>query len=85
MTNAERNRSIAVGMLIELYIPTANDFELRDASRDEIAGNIDKLAQLGRTDRWQAAIKRWAAMVREPGNNIRWALIQGCVYAGHAI
>jgi hypothetical protein len=56
------------------------------ATPDEIAGNIEKLAQLGRTDRWQAAVKRWATMVREQKtlDGIRWAFLQGMVYACHA-
>lgn len=51
-----------------------------------IADNIRKLLTLGRTDRWQAAISRWANMVSESGNemSLRWAFLQGMVYAGHA-
>jgi hypothetical protein len=90
MTNAERNRQEAIGMLIELYVPESRNYELQSINTAEIAGNIEKLAALGKTDRWQAAIKRWASMVRESSAtdvnrpSIRWALIQGCVYANHA-
>lgn len=45
------------------------------ASRDEIAADIEKLAALGKTDRWQAAIARWAKEVRE-NESLRWALLQ---------
>jgi hypothetical protein len=90
MTNAEQNRQEAIGMLMELYLPETRDYKLQSTDTDEIAVNISKLAALGKTERWQSAIKRWAAMVREshatdPNRpSIRWAIIQGSVYANHA-
>ena len=89
-------------MISELYLPTPecvdacegerplyllNSYEGRYATGNEVAENIEKLAQLGRTARWQAAIDRWARMVREHGGNLdslRWAFLQGMIYAGHA-
>lgn len=103
MTNAVRNRQTAIGMLSELYLPTpaccdaseqdrplylVNYYAARYATGAEIAENIEKLAQLGRTARWQSAIAHWARMVRECGDNIdsiRYAFLQGMIYAGHAV
>lgn len=85
MTQAQRYRQEAIGMLSELYLPASRDYEFPpDVSREEIAGNIAKLAQLGRTERWRAAIRRWAAMVRANDGNLRHAFLQGMIYAGHA-
>jgi hypothetical protein len=99
--NAAEKRQEAIGMISELYLPTpectdsvvndrplylVNYYAARYATGNEIADNIEKLAQLGRTDRWQSAIKRWAAMVRESEklDDIRWAFLQGMIYASHA-
>ena len=102
MNKAQLNRQTAIGMISELYLPTskcadavsedrplylANYWAGRYATGAEIADNITKLARLGRTARWHAAIDRWANMVRECGDNldnIRWAFLQGMIYAGHA-
>ena len=95
---AEMRRQTAIGMLSELYLPTPRDdddsrpayhcnfWEGRYATGAEVAENVAKLAQLGRTDRWQRAIHRWSAMCREaPGvRELRHAFLQGMVYAGHA-
>jgi hypothetical protein len=98
--NAKERRQEAIGMISELYLPTREpDGAYRDepvylinywaahyATSAEVADNIEKLIQLGRTDRWQAAIKRWAAMVRHAKklDDIRYAFLQGMIYAGHA-
>jgi len=87
--NAADKRSIALGMIVELYFPSppgakyGTDFIGTDPNA--IADNIAKLDVMGRTDRWKAAIRRWAGMVRnaEPGS-LRWAFLQGLIYAGHA-
>jgi hypothetical protein len=102
MTAYEKRRE-ALGMISELYLPTpelceasgqdrplylVNAYAGRYATGAEVAGNIEKLAQLGRTARWHAAIDRWANMVREHSGNVdslRWAFLQGMIYAGHAI
>lgn len=70
-------------MLHELYIPESDGFERRYTTRDEIAGNIRKLAQLGRTDRWQVAIENWARAV-ESEANLDWAFLQYGIWAGYA-
>jgi hypothetical protein len=72
--------------LLERPLYLTNYYAARYATGAEVASNIEKLIQLGRTDRWQAAIKRWASMVRhaEKLDDIRWAFLQGMIYAGHA-
>ena len=69
-------RQFAIGMLSELYLPTPDDPDYKReiylsnyyagqyATADEVADNILKLAQLGRTARWNSAIKQWAGMCR---------------------
>lgn len=96
MTPAQRNRQEAIGMLSELYLPTdaeetrpfylVNAYAGKYATAGEIADNIAKLTQCGRTARWQAAVKQWAGMVRAADNlrDIRWAFLQGLVYTTHA-
>ena len=93
MTNAELNRQVGMGMLMELYIPASHDYELTFRhgnsliiNKVEMAASIRKLAQLGRTARWQTAIESWALMVlaQQDLHGIRWAIIQGCIGAGHA-
>ena len=89
MTKAALNRQEAIGMISFLYLPEQNDYDLRlpDNGAAGIAENIEKLAPLGRTARWQAAIDRWANMVREHSGNdrsLRWAFLQGMIFAGHA-
>jgi hypothetical protein len=88
------SRQYAIGMLSELYLPVGNGHEFlweacdnRLATGTEVSANIEKLASLGRTARWQAAISRWACMVRECSGNpksLRWAFLQGMIYAAHA-
>jgi len=87
--SAHDRRQFAIGMLGQLVIPTYdengevfNDFAITD--REVIAGNIEKLAQLGRTPRWQMAIANWAAAVRDTDNTLRWAYLQYLVYASSA-
>jgi hypothetical protein len=85
-SQAFKNRQLAIGMLSQLYIPYDEqgvaDYMATD-DRTEIAGNIEKLDRLGRTDRWKGAIATWAAYVRDPDNNLRWAFLQGMIYAGY--
>jgi hypothetical protein len=91
MTPASAKRSIALGMITELYFPTPagqdHGTEFTGTDAEQIAANIDKLAQLGRTERWQAAIRTWSHMVRNHGDDprsLRWAFLQYLVFAGHA-
>lgn len=89
---AKENREFALGMLHELIYPTPpKDAEttLRDmapyVTREFAASNIEKLASLGRTDRWQDAIKNWAAACRNTEYDFGWAYFQFSVWAGYAI
>ena len=93
--NASTKRQTALGMLTELYLPahgTEHEFlwescDDRLATGAEVADNIEKLMQLGRTARWQSAISLWARSVRENSGNprgVRFAYLQGLVHASHA-
>lgn len=53
-------------------------------TRDEISAEIIALATLGRTSRWTGTVDGWAAMVRDEANDLRWALVQGSIFAGYA-
>jgi hypothetical protein len=107
MTRAARNRTIAIGMINELYLPSPgtpanpadpdnpeswpmylfNYCDCMLATPSEVAANIDKLAQLGRTVRWRTAIYNWAAIVRESTDRekLRWAFLRGMLWAGGAV
>lgn len=88
MTDAQRKRHTSLGMLMELYVPASNDYDMTSNDAAAIADNIRVLAQLGRSARWQGAINRWARMVLNSGINpasLRSSFLQGAIYAGHAI
>lgn len=73
--------------LLDRPLYLVNYYANQYATGAEVAENIRKLGHLGRTARWQAAVDRWARMVQECGDNlesIRFAFIQGMVYASHA-
>jgi hypothetical protein len=57
---------------------------LTEAGREQIAADIEKLLDLGKTDAWKGAIKDWAAAVRDEDNRLNWAYCQYGVCAGHA-
>lgn len=89
---------MAIGILTELYLPSGeqreflwNYCENRNATPDEVSENILKLRQLGRTSRWQNALTRWNIMVQSAKvggdfqpSRLRWAYLQGLVFASHA-
>jgi hypothetical protein len=54
------------------------------AGREQIAADIEKLLDLGKTETWKHAIKSWAAAARDEENTLTWAYCQYGVYAGHA-
>jgi hypothetical protein len=89
MTNAQKRRGFAMMMLHELVMPTLPDNAPRVfasyATREFIAGNIEKLAQLGRTEQWKAVIQNWADMVRDEEYDLSWAYAQYSVYASMAL
>ncbi len=97
MTPAQRRRAVAMGMVVELYCPTAEGYALRDPfPYAEAAENIRKLAPLGRTDRWRQGIETWAGMVEraswegaglddfDRSKHDSWAFFQGHIIAGWA-
>lgn len=86
---AKNRRYEAIGMLVELYLPSDNGdapYEMNCNDTAAIAANIRKLAQLGRTDRWLGRIEQWARMVESSADarDLRWAFLQGLVYVNYA-
>lgn len=77
-----RRRLFAMAMLCELYFPQTHDFQFTGAPVDEIAGNIRKLAAIGRSAQWLLNIEGWAQMVEQHPDAIHWAFFQGSVFAG---
>ncbi len=57
---------------------------LTEAGREQVAADIEKLLDLGKTDAWKGAIKDWAAAVRDEDNRLNSAYCQDGVCAGHA-
>jgi hypothetical protein len=86
-SSAQTRRLIAVGMLVELFLPKDGEYKLVTSDRELIASNIEKLAQLGRTDRWKRSIRNWAGAVRQTENDrdLRWAFLQYLVYVNYQI
>jgi hypothetical protein len=87
-SNAIVRRSLALGMMTELYCPSANDRQFRtDATREEIAENIRKLAPLGRAPRWKNTVEGWALMVldRESWTHVQNAFLQGLIYTAYEV
>jgi hypothetical protein len=87
MTPAQNRRMFAIGMLHELIMPhddNGADFAPY-ATREFTAENISKLASLGRTERWQIAIRAWSNAVANPEVPYRWAYLQYSVWACHAV
>ena len=84
--NAKQRRAEAMNMLAELYYPTSQGYAHTGATAEQMAGNITKLAVLGRTPRWVLAIDAWATRVREATDQhgLDHAFFQGAVHAGHA-
>lgn len=100
MNTATANRQLAIGMIVELYMPAHNPItgpynfcEGRMATPDEVSENILKLVSLGRTQRWQIAVRRWNRMIQEVKSpmhdgaiseaQLRYAFLQGLIYVNH--
>ena len=92
LTAADR-RNVGIQALVNIYLPASNDYQLTfphsggwGSNIVGIEDNIRKLAALGRTQRWQDAVTRWQGMVGEQTlpDGLRWAILQGSVYASHA-
>lgn len=89
-SNAQRTRHLAVGMIVELYLPATDERHVylwdycndQLAQGSDVADNIDKLAQLGRSARWQGSVDGWHRLVRQNSGNpksLRWAFLQGLI------
>jgi hypothetical protein len=76
------HRAAAIGAVLHTFILDDGSHQF-DGRRTEAAEAIESLAGLGRTARWQRAIKDWANAVRTASNG-HWALVQFSVYAGYA-
>lgn len=55
---------------------------------EEVAQEIEKMASLGRTERWKGTVAYWASMVREStepnSHGLEWAIRQGSIFVGQA-
>lgn len=85
MSKASETRFGAIRAVTETFVNAENDFEVRaDTNRDSVAERIESLRPLGRTDRWHGALDTWRAWVLDPETDLRWAIVQGSIGAGHA-
>lgn len=91
-TPASQRRDDAIGRVLNETCPEWYG-HLPVVDHVKAAELIRPLAELGRTGRWQNAIKAWAAMVEECAGiddsdaryrHLTWAIKQGSVYACHA-
>lgn len=83
--SAQDKRFAMIKRIMEYYV---NDEGVRLVSdtpenRAELVAAIRLLAQAGRTDRWQSAVSKWAAMVENTDNELDWAMLQGQIFAGY--
>lgn len=78
MTQPEARRHEAVNTTVYNWLNANADYVLiSGATREGIAAQISGLASLGRSKDWKTAIARWADMVTDANNDLRWALLQG--------
>ena len=70
------------------YVPELreNVWEFTADQRDAVAVLIRDIAPLGRTDRWQGAVERWARAVEnaESDQQFQHSFFQFGIYASHA-
>lgn len=87
MTRAQIRRHQAITSFVDAVLPALNGYN-PTCTAERAAELVRPLAELGKTARWKRSIEIWAAMIlEEPGedaNHLRWAVLQGSVYAGHA-
>jgi hypothetical protein len=98
MQPAALRRQMAIGMIVELYMPSHNPSsfpynfcENREATPDEISENILKLRGLGKTARWQNSVSLWNRLVQDAKSDgshiptrLRWGFLQGLVSVSNA-
>lgn len=78
MTKHETLRHAAINGTVYNWLDANADYVLvSGATREGIAFQINGLAILGRSKNWKTAISRWADMVTDVNNDLRWALLQG--------
>jgi hypothetical protein len=84
-SKAVERRFDAIRGIGERFRPESNGYHLTsEATPEAIIEAIRELAPLGRTDRWQAAVKQWESLVTDYPESLDWAILQGSVYAGYA-
>lgn len=83
--NAADKRSAAIDAFTEKYRPKDNGYRLLpNVTAQDAITDIRAMADLGRTQRWQNAIKGWEQMIIDFPDDLEWAILQGGIYAGHA-
>lgn len=78
--NASDRRFDAIRAVTDELIP--GGILAPEVTRESAATLIATLAPLGRTERWQTAIKNWQAIVRDEEYDLRWAIVQYAIFAG---
>lgn len=85
MPNATERRYAAIRATTEAFLDAGRDYAVREGvTREAVAARIDKLRPLGRTDRWSGALDTWRAWALDDETDLRWAIVQGSISAGHA-
>lgn len=81
--SAKDRRLDAIGAITHKYIDRETGL-VNTSDREEVGREIAKLWQLGRTVRWNTAVRQWIDMVveGEPVSDLRWAILQGAIFTG---
>jgi hypothetical protein len=67
------------------FLDATQEYEVRaGTTRVEVAAAIEDLRPLGRSDRWDAALDKWRAWVLDEEVSLRWSIVEGSTWAGHA-
>jgi hypothetical protein len=84
MSDATERRYAAIREATEAFLDAGNDYAIRESvTRESVAAHIDTLRPLGRTARWAGALDKWRAWVLDENTDLRWAIVQGSIGAGH--
>jgi len=79
MNAPELRRHEAINGTVAQYLD--QNHELIVCERAGVAVSIRLLERYGRSPKWKTAVTRWADMVADDTNDLRWALLQGSVGA----
>ncbi len=78
-------REAAIQMIVDDCVAGREHWGPVMIKRADLAASIRRLAPLGRTDRWAAAVEGWAVLIETlnyQGHavDLRWSILQGSLF-----